>query len=232
MSLATAGVEWIRTVFVTRRNLVPLLGRIGAIGISAVVVRSVYQLGAEVTARDTDILFDRMIYSSVARPLASLLGHVAHFGPIIILAVLLWPQVARLIHRLGPGMVLLFAGILVLALNSESRTITAILPFVAAFTAAAADRLQWRTWHVGVFAATSLVVSRVWFSINQGVIEDAPVLEFPAQFYFMNFGPWMSNRSYWVFMAGLSATTILVIYLVWNARSLGSSSITVDSDQS
>lgn len=230
MSFAAAGGEWARKVFTTRTNLASLLWRIGALGIAVVIVRNVYQLGAEVTARDTDILFDRMIYSSVARPLAFLVGHVAHFGPIIILAVLLWPQVARLIHRLGPGMVLLFAGILVLSLTSESRTITAILPFVAAFAAAAADRLQWRTWHVGFFAAASLIVSRVWFTINRGVIEDAPILEFPAQYYFMNFGPWMSNRSYWVFAAGMGAVTVLVTLLVFNARKLGSSPVTVDGD--
>ncbi|MDX2343721.1 MAG: hypothetical protein QNL12_08340, partial [Acidimicrobiia bacterium] len=87
ISLATSGLEWARSLFATRTNFVPLLWRIGAVGLVAIVVRTIYQLGAEISGRNTDILFDRMVYSSVARPLAFLLGHVAHFGPVVILAI-------------------------------------------------------------------------------------------------------------------------------------------------
>jgi hypothetical protein len=88
---------------------------------------------------------------------------------------------------------------------------------VAAFAAYAADRYDWRTWQIGTIATISLVVSRVWFPINQGVIEGAPPLEYPAQFYFMNFGPWMSNSAYWVFMAGLGVVVAVVALLIRQA---------------
>jgi hypothetical protein len=214
LSLVAAGPYWVKRLAGSREQLMSLLGRLVAAGLLVLVAFGTYQLGAEVTARETGILFDRMLYSSVARPLAFVVGHVVHFGPIIVLAMMLWPRSARHIHRFGPGMVLLFLGILVLGLTSESRTITAILPFVVAFTALSVDRLEWRMGKVVTFATMSLIVSRVWFPINQGAIDQPPHLEFPAQFYFMNFGPWMSNQSYWVFMAGLGVVTVITVLLV------------------
>jgi hypothetical protein len=177
-----------------------------------------YQLGVDVTARRMDVLFDRMLYTSIARPLAFGIAHVAHFGPILILTVLLWPGIGRIVHRFGPGLVLLFGGILLLGLTSESRTITAVLPFVVLATVLAADELEWRPWGVGVLTVLALAVSRFWFPLNQGPIDEGPALEFPAQFYFMNFGPWMSGRSYTIFAVVLAAATAVVVLSMRGVR--------------
>jgi hypothetical protein len=52
----------------------------------------------------------------------------------------------------------------------------------------------------------------VWFPINQGPIDDGPYLEFPAQFYFMNFAPWMSNA---VYVAAVAALVFIAIATYW-----------------
>jgi hypothetical protein len=173
-----------------------------------------YEIGAEITARNTDILLERMVYEAVARPLMFLVGHVFAFGPIILVAVLLWPRVTGRIHGFGPGFVLLFLALLFLGLSSESRTITFALPFVAGLAALAADERQWTPRRVALFGAVSLVVSRVWFPINQGPIDEGPYLDFPAQYYFMNFAPWMSNAVYVIAIIALALTAIATYAIV------------------
>ena len=193
-------------------RILKLIVRVAVAGLAVFAAFRFYQIGAEITARNTDVLLERMVYEAVARPLMFLVGHVFAFGPIVLVTVLLWPRVTRRIHSFGPGFVLLFLGLLFLGLSSESRTITFALPFVAGLTALAADELRWTSQRVALFGALSLVVSRVWFPINQGPIDDGPYLEFPAQFYFMNFAPWMSNA---VYVAAVAALVIIAIAIYW-----------------
>jgi hypothetical protein len=53
----------------------------------------------------------------------------------------------------------------------------------------------------------NLLISRFWYRINTEEIVEAfsrpglDYLEFPAQRYFMNFGPWQSHEMYYLFMA-------------------------------
>jgi hypothetical protein len=213
-SLISNGRSWLRQLAGSGRHRRRLLLRLGVVGVIVTAALALYQLGVEVTERDTSIIFDRMLYSAVARPLAFGVAHFMHFGPIVILAALVWPQLAAKAHEEGPGMVLLFMGVLVLGLTSESRTITAALPFVAAYTARAVDRYEWSIGAVAVFAATSIAVSRIWYPINQGPLEDVNYLEFPAQAYFMNFGPWLADRVFWIFagacLGGLIITALLL----------------------
>jgi hypothetical protein len=126
--------------------------------------------------------------------------------------------VTRRIHGFGPGFVLLFLALLFLGLSSESRTITFALPFVAGLAALAADERQWTPRRVALFGAVSLVVSRVWFPINQGPIDEGPYLDFPAQYYFMNFAPWMSNAVYVVAVLALALTAIVTYAIVPRKR--------------
>ncbi|MEN8239942.1 MAG: hypothetical protein ABFR53_12180, partial [Actinomycetota bacterium] len=93
-------------------------------------------------------------------------------------------------------------------------TITFALPFVAGFAALAADERSWTTARVALLGGLAFVLSRVWFPINQGPIDEGPYLDFPAQWYFMNFPPWMSNEVYWVAIAGLALAVACVAWLL------------------
>lgn len=191
-----------------------LIGRVLLAAFIVVAAFAMYQVGSAVTARNTDVLLERMVYESVARPLMFLVGHVMSFGPIVLVAAMTWRGVARRVHDFGPGLVLMFLGIVFLGLTSESRTITFVLPFVAAFAVLATGGLEWSPKRVVAFGVLSLVVSRAWFPINWGSLVDGPYLEFPAQFYFMNFAPWMSNSVYVGAIFVLMAVTAAVYWIV------------------
>ncbi len=212
-ALAADGWSWLKRLVAAASARRSLILRLGAVFLIVATAVALYQLGLE-TERTSGLIVERMLYSAVARPFAFAVAHFAHYGPIVILAALVWSQVAAHVHEEGLGRVVVFRGILVLSLTSESRTITAVVPIDVAFTARAVDRFAWRPSVVLAFTGLSLVVSRFWYPLNQGPLEDAQYLEFPAQAYFMNFGPWLANGVFLIFAVVFAVSVGMTVLLL------------------
>lgn len=151
------------------------------------------------------------LVKSVAKPGIFLVAHIVYFGPIVLAALLFWPEVCGRIRRQGPGMVVLAGTATVLSIGSESRQFVNFLPLVAAFTVQTLDERPRPRWHDGVFLAAALVLSKCWLPLNHGPTT-GNLEQFPDQFYFMNHGPWMSDGMYLVQGVVVAA---LAAVLVW-----------------
>ena len=115
-----------------------------------------------------------------------------------------WPAVARRLRRLGTGLSAAAALALLLGVNSESRQAVNFLPLLVLPTVLVMDELPRNRALLPAMTAFAVLLSKCWFPVNYAVAELGKAgesfptgvgsyLDFPAQAYFMNFGPWMSN---------------------------------------
>jgi hypothetical protein len=169
-----------------------------------------------------DYLVKYVSLGAAARPGQFLVAHVAYFGPVLLLLVVRWSAVAQAIRELGAGLVACAALAVVLGVNSESRQLVNFLPLLVLPTVLVGERTGANRLLLPGLAAFALLLSKVWFPVNYavpGLGEDGALfptgagsfLAFPAQAYFMNFGPWMSNAMFTVHAAVVLAMGTWII---------------------
>jgi hypothetical protein len=148
-------------------------------------------------------------YAALARPGIFLVTHVAFYGPLFVLTVLLWPSVCRHIHAQGPGLTLAVLLGLLLSCNSQSRFFLNIFVMVLPFVVRATDELRWDRRHYLLITAASLLLSKVWLTMTYAPFT-GNLLEPPDQYLFMAHGPWISTLSYLVQGAVFGALSVLI----------------------
>jgi hypothetical protein len=143
-------------------------------------------------------------------PLWGLVHHVVYFGPIVLIALYAWPRLGTLASRWGPAATASLALALAFAAGSESRQWINLLPFLVTITIAATED-RWSPRRAIAFSAPALAWSKLWLHI--GYDSQQNWQEFPNQKYFMNLGPWASDRMYLVHLiaAAVSLCAIAVI---------------------
>jgi len=143
-----------------------------------------------------------IVISSILNPFIFLVAHALYFGPIVLFAIVWFKDVARAAQEYGLGMVALFAATIPLTVFSESRCCIAFFPFVAVFTMLFLERRRMRMkWSISA-AVITVLSSKLWLPI--GMNEDL---------YFMNFGPWMPEKWYWLQAALVAAIAGGMLYL-------------------
>jgi UDP-N-acetylmuramyl pentapeptide phosphotransferase/UDP-N-acetylglucosamine-1-phosphate transferase len=124
-------------------------------------------------------------------------------------ALLYWKQASGLIREFGGGLLLMACLALLFSLMSESRTIINFFPFFVMVSVGALDRQRdLSSKKVVLFALLSLLMSRVWLQIGDN----------HDLYYFMNFGPWMGRRVYYVFLV-ITIVATMLIYLLFKHKS-------------
>jgi hypothetical protein len=161
----------------------------------------------------TPIYVKTILRLSIAKPFIGIISFVTWFGPLIFMAVINWKRLAEQIHKYGYGLLFFFCGFLLLFLDSESRHIILFYPFLCAFTLKSLDRAEPNKYFMIAFALLSVIFSKVWFPINPIPEEPGNLWEFPMQKYFMNIGPWMSNRPYVIQGLGTLFSFVVLFYL-------------------
>ncbi|MBK7397821.1 MAG: hypothetical protein IPJ34_16365 [Myxococcales bacterium] len=117
--------RWMRALFSW-----PLLLGVGAWWLSTVVLRRYSDGSAFIDIRD---LWAITVYTSAAKPGVFLLAHVLFFGPLLLVCGLRGASIMGQIRSTGAGAVAVVAMLLVLGLNSESRRLFLLIPFVLPF---------------------------------------------------------------------------------------------------
>ena len=84
---------------------------------------------------------------------------------------------------------------LMFGITTESRQLILAFPFVVGIGVKVLDNINWSTTSILLITILCLVVSKIWLPIDTEP-QDAELLEFPMQSYFMNFGPWMGDEMY------------------------------------
>lgn len=159
-----------------------------------------------------------MVWFTIRPPanmlLLPIVTSVSFWGPVALLLVLWWREVAEEARRLGAGFVGVTALTLFLALPTEPRFITCGWPFLVVLAARASERIPAsRRFDIG-FGVLALLLSHFWLPLDvgesSGSEEDLRV--YPLQMLFMHLGFWMG----WPAYLGYSAMTALG--LLWLRR--------------
>jgi hypothetical protein len=119
---------------------------------------------------------------------------------------------------------------LLLSLNSQSRFFLNLYPLMVPFAIKAFEQLNWGRRQFGCFVMLSLLVSKVWFTINTEPFHGR-LHEFPDQGLFMNHGPWISPTMYAV-QGCAYAFLGLILYLNWFHLAQSPESMILQSTQS
>ncbi len=167
-----------------------------------------YSLSGPPPKNAPDAMLAHMLWTSVADPAVFLVTHALFYGVGILLAVLLWRPISVLLRRHGPGLVLIAASTIPLALASESRGLMNQLPILIPFVVLATERLDWKPAQYGLLAALNLLGSKVWITFNPDWIETLMRI---------NIGPWISHASYAVHGAVVLAWLFL-LHRYWMSR--------------
>jgi hypothetical protein len=174
------------------------------VGLFAASPRLATRLGTEMPS---EMVLKLTAWTSVVMPLEFLLAHIVYFGPVLVLLLVSWRSVAAMMARVGTGLLLGLSLTAVLSLHSESRYLSNLWPMIVPFVAKHFDgRLSRR--QLMVLLATGLLFSKVWLLIGSPA---SAILDFPAQLYFMNQGPWMSSLSYVI----QAAAVLLLVFVLW-----------------
>jgi len=156
---------------------------------------------------------------AVAKPLLPLVSSVVYFGPVVLLAVLIFPTVAQSAERLGTGLFLAFSMTVLLGgIMSESRQLINVFPCVAVAVACAVHQKHLSNLTFAALLAAALGFSKVWLVINFAGMQDyayKSVTDSPLQRYFMHHGPFMDMEHY-LWQASAVAFTAFVLW--WTLR--------------
>lgn len=145
-------------------------------------------------------------YSATSRPGLFIPGQYVFWGPIVILIGLRFKTYCQQAASLGTGAFLALIFTLGLSLFSEGRALCNLYIFIVAPMALVLDKLPLKKDFALKFFAVSLLSSTIWLPNNS---PDASITE-PSKFYYMHFGPWMSNSMYLLVSA---AVIVLTVYL-------------------
>ena len=184
-----------------------------------VIYSSVYiithLLAKEDSNFDLKALFVQTSLRAIAKPIVFLEAHFIYFGPIVLLTIFLWKSYILYITKYGYGFMFITFSLIILSLNSESRYMITLLPFVSFPICLILEKYNLKKSAGWLFAFASIIISRFWFTINTPDIEQEFIaenfLEFPAQRYFMNSGSWQNWTTYSIFMT----TTVICAFLIW-----------------
>ena len=198
----------LRAIFTRRRLFTALLVAIAILAVKTVQSR----LSRHEPFWEVGILLAQTAYASVTWPGVFLVTHAAFYGPMFVLAMLLWKRTCHYLNEAGPGVTLaVFFGLL-LSLNSQSRYVINIFPILLPFVVKATDDLRWRATPYALIAVLAVLMSKIWFTINTGPFTGR-LREFPDQGFFMTHGPWISPTMYAV-QGGLLLAIGIVLYRV------------------
>ena len=154
--------------------------------------------GPQASAINLKSHFFNILNQALAYPFNFIISHTLYYGAAIGFLIFFWKDIAAYIFQKGPGLFLVTGMYALLSLTSESRQLINFFPFVVVMVAEILNKKPISWSFTSFFVLLNLTLSRFWLPLNHGgdwaSVELA--LEFPLQWYFMNFGPWLSPSMY------------------------------------
>lgn len=201
---------WVELWAIVRRLLRPRVEWLYAVGLLVFYVLLTQVLG---DPRHPYLPFKTFLinttFAVLQRPLQFLVAHGVYYGLCTIVFCLFWNKVVLVQQRLGLGLALMFMIVMIQGINSETRQLGNVLPLLALVTALVAETFELRRIAVLSTAGLMLLVSKFWLPFNWfdptyrqpddrfpsfSFVHTGIMLEWPFQVYFMNHGPWISNK--------------------------------------
>lgn len=157
----------------------------------------------------------RVVAYATERPLIFVVAHVAFLGPAFLLVIAGFPALCRKAAEAGLALQIALGAFLVFTLFSESRSFTPWWAPICVFSVSAFDAWGDRRL-VAALVFLQALSTQAW--LRAGLFVPGEVGQFPAQWYFMNFGPWMGPAAY-RFFAGVTVVVSVVLLLALYRRS-------------
>ena len=161
------------------------------------------------------------LFQTLIRPLKypaiTIAGHVAYLGILLPLILLQFRRFSKDFVSISPGHALAFLGFLFLAIDSEARHIVTFLPIILIPLGSVLDSLDLAPRKAAILVILQLILSHFYIPINvEGLAQSLTDLNFTsdaAQRFFMSFGPWMTFKSYllWILASFAVFTTIWAV---------------------
>lgn len=180
----------------------------GALAIAVLVaVKFVQARWSVPQAMGFDMWFNTMTMLSTVKPGIFLLGYVVFFGPIVLVALLRWPDVVAQLQQRGAGLVAVAVVAALFGLDSEGRHGYTFVAIILPFVIKVLDDLDLERKAMAQLALVTALFSKLWLTLPPDV--PGAAADFPAQTVFMSLGPWMSTTMY------LVQLPIVVLVGVW-----------------
>lgn len=135
------------------------------------------------------------------------------WGPLVLLLLLYWKAFCVEARKLGAGVVLIVGLTLPLGLVGEPRFLTIAWPFLVLGLVRALELSSTRVSFNYVLSALTILLAQFWMRINfepWPQPDNAGLLEFPKQLFFMHYGLWMSSLTYGIQLILLVLGTLLL----------------------
>jgi hypothetical protein len=158
-----------------------------------------------------------LIVRPLQLPFNFLVNHFLYFGMLVPIALYYFRATAKATAQWGIKYLVVLLVLFVLGLNTESRMIINLIPFLFLPLILVLRKydIQWTS--LLVLAGVNLLLSKCWYTINAPGIAEAfstyntdIYLNFPAQRYFQHFGPWQHLDMYLIYLGGLVAALLLI----------------------
>jgi hypothetical protein len=163
----------------------------------------------------------QVTHQSIIEPGLVVVAAAVYLGVVVLIMFVCWGRFCRAAHHLGVGMTLFACAILAQSLTTEPRQVLHGLAALVLVTVSAVEGMRWPAWGRWVLVALALFGSKVWFSINhEGFSGKDKTWTYPAQYYFMNHGPWMERETFRVQGLLAVAAGLLVLIVMRRARPL------------
>jgi hypothetical protein len=170
------------------------------------------------TSVATIFLLKGMLIGALQAPFEFIICHFMYYGFMVCFLCIYWGKSVERYAKYGYSFSFVIAIGLIMSLNPESRHFITFVPFYI-FPLIELVNKSLNVKFAVAFAVASLALSRFWFKINVPGIEDAFAYGtrtsyelFPAQRYFMSYGPWMSYSMYFVFAGIFIASCACILF--------------------
>jgi hypothetical protein len=146
---------------------------------------------------------------SIAKPGVSLISHISYFGPACLLVLVFLRSGLAGCAEHGAGLYGSALLALLFSLDSESRRLSFSYPFIVVAACLATRHLGKHL--LAAFAMASLVGTKLYFPLAIAAADFKPTDAFPAQWHFMNYGPWLSWEGFGITLGVAAAVTLIVM---------------------
>jgi hypothetical protein len=158
-----------------------------------------------------------LLIRPIQLPFNFLANHFLYFGMLVPLGIFYFRSILQCPTVWDFRYLAVLIALLVLGLNSESRMIINLIPFLLLPVLQVLQHFEIKWKHILILFGINLLLSKFWYSINvPGIAEaletysTAVYLEFPAQRYFQHFGPWQHFDMYLLYLIGLFVALLLI----------------------
>lgn len=148
---------------------------------------------------DGKLFLLQIIFRPIRTILVTPAGHLAYWGLLPILATLTARTFTQNFAKRSAGHGLALLALLFFSLDSEARHIITFIPLMLLPLGESLEDLQIKPYVATLIVMLQLAASHFYVPINvEGfaeAMEQGAFLEYPAQRFFMSFGPWMSVKN-------------------------------------